>query len=535
MLAIAGIAAAVLAIALFQTRNLPLIDRDEGRYAEAARELRASGEWLVPRLYGVAYLEKPPLFYWATASAYALVGEDELGARLTPAVAAALGVLVTGLFGARYLSGRAGVLAAATLASSGLYFVLARVVVTDMLFTVLIASALMAFFVADRERRSFLPFWILAAAATLTKGPVAAVLCALVVIAHLAVERRLARIFAVDFLAGLAVYLPIVGTWLCLLETRFPGFFAFYVYKEHVLRVAGDEHREAFWWYGPWLLVGFLPWTPAWIAALPGTVRAMRGESERASALRFAGLWAVAILVFFSISRGKLVPYILPIFPALAIQLGDALDRWIGGDRVIPGIRLGFLGLGLALFAAAAVLPIVAHMSPVVVPRSTVAAAVVFGLSVAIVVLATHRRRDATPVAAIAAAIALLECVGAAIAAPIARPLTAMPAIEILRARLTPEDAFAAYGGYFPNVPFYLRRIPYFVGGNRELDFGISLEGNGPWVVDDLEALWKRIGRRRTFFLLRTRERDLNVLLALPGKVTLVHRGRTSSLVEVEP
>ena len=534
-LAIGAIAAVVLAVALFQTRNLPLIDRDEGRYAEAARELRASGDWLVPRLYGVAYLEKPPLFYWATASAYALIGEDELGARLTPAVAAALGVLVTGLFGARYLSGRAGVFAAATLGSTGLYFVLARVVVTDMVFTALIASALMAFFVADRERRSFLPFWFFAAAATLTKGPVAAVLCALVVIAHLMVERRLARIFTVDFLAGLAVYLPIVGAWLVLLETRFPGFVGFYVYKEHVLRVAGDEHWEAFWWYAPWLVVGFMPWTPAWLVALYGSLRAIRGESERATALRFAAIWAGAIFIFFSIPRGKLVPYILPIFPALAIQLGDALDRWIAGERAIPGIRFAFLALGLVLRAAAAGLPIVAHLSPVVVPRSTAAAAVVFGLSIAIVVLATHRRRDATPIAAIAAAIALLECVGAAIAAPIVRPLTAMPVIEILRERMTPEDAFAAYGGYFPNVPFYLGRIPYFVAGNRELDFGISLEGNGPWVVDDLDALWKRIGRRHTFFLLRTRERDLNVLLALPGAVTLVHRGRTSSLVEVEP
>jgi 4-amino-4-deoxy-L-arabinose transferase-like glycosyltransferase len=534
-MAVIAIAAAVLAVALFQTRNLPLIDRDEGRYAEAARELRASGDWLVPRLYGVAYLEKPPFFYWVTASAYALVGEDELGARLAPAVAAALGVLATGLFAVRYLRGRAGVLAAATLASSGLYFVFARVVVTDMLFTALLASALMAFFVADRERRSFLPFWLLAAAATLTKGPVAAVLCALVILTHLAVERRLPRIFAADFLGGLAVYLPIVGTWLFLLETRFPGFIGFYIYKEHVLRAAGDEHWEAFWWYAPWLLVGFLPWTPAWVAALPGSVRAMRADSTHATALRFTALWAGAIFVFFSIPRGKLVPYILPIFPALAIQLGDALDQWIAGDRAIPGIRFAFLGLGVVLFAAASSLPIVAHLSPVVVPRSTVAAAVVFGLAVAIVVLVTHHRRDATPVAAIAAAIGLLQCVGAAIAAPIVRPLTATPVIEILRERMTAQDAFAAYGGYFPNVPFYLRRIPYFVAGNRELDFGISLEGNGPWVVDDLEALWKRIGRRHTFFLLRTRDRDLDVLLALPGKAALVHRGRTSSLVEVEP
>ena len=412
---------------------------------------------------------------------------------------------------------------------------LARVVVTDMLFSVTIAAALVAFFVADVEKRSFLAFWILAAAATLTKGPVAAVLCALVIVVHWLSAGRLLRIFSLDFLSGIVVYLAIVGTWLGLVETRFPGFLDFYVYKEHVLRVAGDEHREAFYWYVPWLLLGFLPWTPVWLTMLGTIVERLRDHSLRATALRFAAIWAVVVLVFFSIPRGKLVPYIRPLFPALAIQLGDAFDRWIGEAKDVHGVRYGFLAIGLALLVGAIALPVIAHFSPIIVARGLLAWAVVTGLGLAIAVLAMHRRRGARPIVAVAASMAVLECFAVVIAAPIVRPLTAMPIVEILREQLAPDDVFAAYGGYFPNVPFYLRRVPYFVFGNRELDFGITLEGNGPYVVDDLAALEKRAGGRRTFFLLRTRERDLAALLKLPGNATVIHRGRTSSLVEVRP
>jgi 4-amino-4-deoxy-L-arabinose transferase-like glycosyltransferase len=361
------------------------------------------------------------------------------------------------------------------------------------------------------------------------------VLCALTILVHLAISRRLGLLFSLRFLYGLVVYMLLVGTWLVLVETRFPGFLAFYVYKEHVLRVAGDEHWEVFYWYVPWMLVGFLPWTPAWLAALPAIARRVRESSRSGQAVRFAVVWAAAVLVFFSVPRGKLVPYILPLFPALAIQLGDALSRWIAEEDEVRGVRFAFLLVGLGVLLAAAGLPIGRHLSPVLVPQGRVAWSVVLGLGSAVLVIALHRRRSAAPVLAVAGVVGLLECAAVVIAAPIIHPLTTMPIIEILRERLTPEDGFAAYGGYFPNVPFYLRRVPYFVFGNRELDFGVSLEGNGPWVVDDLRQLHARLGHRRIFFLLRTRERDLQTLLALPGTATLLHRGRSSSLVEYQP
>jgi 4-amino-4-deoxy-L-arabinose transferase-like glycosyltransferase len=331
------VAALTFAFALAGTRYIPLIDRDEGRYAEAAREMLVSGDWLVPRIFAVPYLEKPPLFYWLTAVSYAAAGVNELGARMVPAVSAALGVLATGLFGRRIFGGGAGVLGAAVLATSGLHLLLARVAITDMLFGALLTGALFAFFVAETERRTFLPFWVLAAAATLTKGPVAPVLCGLVGVSHLALVGRWQILRAARFWIGFPLFLAIVAPWFLLIQARYPAFLPYYVYKEHLLRVAGDEHREPFFWYLPWIVVGFLPWSVVACGALPAIRDRLRDPSAAGVAARFLIVWAAWVFAFFSVPRGKLVPYMLPVLPPLALLVGDALQRWRRGAVVSRG------------------------------------------------------------------------------------------------------------------------------------------------------------------------------------------------------
>src|SRR5262249_32117067 len=192
----------------------------------------------------------------------------------------------------------AGITSALILATSGLYFVLARVVVTDMLFSVLVAGSLLAYFLAESEGHSYAPFWLLAGAATLTKGPVGVVLCGLIVLGHLAVRGSWQSVRAARFWVGLPLYLGVVLPWFVLIEIRYPSFLRFYVYKEHVLRVAGDEHRQAFHWYVRWLLAGFLPWTPVLLAALPGIHRRTGEDSPAGVAARFAVIWVAVVFVF---------------------------------------------------------------------------------------------------------------------------------------------------------------------------------------------------------------------------------------------
>ncbi len=527
------VGALTLGVALFETRGLALIDRDEGRYAEAAREMLASGDWLVPPLYGVPYLETPPLFLWLTAASCGLVGVDELGARLVSALAAAAGVVVTGLFARRVFGRRAGVLAAAVLATTGLYFVLARVAITDMLFSVLVAGALKSWFLADSEKRSFHPFWLLAAAATLTKGPVAAALCGLTGLAYLASERTLGSMRSLRFWIGMPAFLAIVLCWFALVEVRYPGFLHFYVYKEHLLRVAGDEHRESLFWYLPWVLAGLLPWTPIAVALAPKFRRRLAERTAHGRAARFVAIWAGVVLVFFSVPRGKLVPYLLPMFPALAILLGDALDRWLEGPAS-AAVRRGFYAIAGCVLLAVCAVPIAARASPVALPPSLVMLVALALLAAGVVLLAFASSHGIRPIVAVAVSVAVVECAAVRVGSPVSRYLTTRPVVDILRRELRPEDALVLYSGYFPNVPFYLQQIPLFVEGNRELDFGISLEGSGPAVVKDLAAVERRVGKRRLLLVLRTRKRDLERLAQLPGS-RLLYKGRTSSRVERRP
>jgi hypothetical protein len=228
------------------------------------------------------------------------------------------------------------------------------------------------------------------------------------------------------------------------------------------------------------------------------------------------------------------VTYLLPMFPALAILLGDALDRWIAGDETGRAVPRAFASIGVALLAALVALPVAVHYSPVEIPAIAVllvGAAMVGG---GLMTLREARSRSWRPIAAIVGSTVALECAAIAVAAPVVAYFTAYPMIEVLRARLGPDDAVALFSGYFPNLPFYLQRIPYFVVGNRELDFGISIDGPGPWVVDNFDALKERVGNKRLFIALRTRKSDLEWLLKLPG-TRLLHRGRNSSLIEYRP
>jgi 4-amino-4-deoxy-L-arabinose transferase-like glycosyltransferase len=302
-----------------------------------------------------------------------------------------------------------------------------------------------------------------------------------------------------------------------------------------MLRVAGDEHREPLYWYVPWLLLCFLPWTPLLIAALSRIRRRLREPSREGAAGRFTGVWAVLVLAFFSLPRGKLVPYILPMFPALAILLGDALDRWIAADDGGRGVPRAFASIGLAFLAALGALPVGVHYSPVRIPPGLVLLIAATTLGAGVTTLYLARSRSWKPIAAVAGSVAALECAAIVTAAPVVPYFTAYPVIEALRARLRPDDPVVLYSGYFPNLPFYLQRIPYFVVGNRELDFGISLDGPGPWVVESFDVLKERVGNRRLLIVLRTRESDLKRLLNLPGEARLLHRGRTSSLIEYRP
>jgi dolichol-phosphate mannosyltransferase len=323
----------IAAVLLFGNLSYRLIEPDEARYAEIAREMLVTGDWIVPTLNHEPYLDKPPLFYWLVAASFKLFGTNECSARLVPASAAFLTVLVTYLFGRRMVGTRAAFLGAMTLTLSMCFVYCGRFLILDSLLSLTVTLALFAGYEALRTERIRWCWWLASAAScalgVLTKGPVAFVLLAPPLVTYFWLNRALAQPRAYHWIIYSGVVLAMTGPWYATLIAREPGFLPYFVWEHHIARYfLGRQHEAPIWFYLPVLWLGCLPWS---MLVVP-FARFMFSRSTSARALRprtmgFFALWAGWCIFFFSLSCGKLPPYVLPALPALGILLGCYLEN----------------------------------------------------------------------------------------------------------------------------------------------------------------------------------------------------------------
>src|SRR5262245_16230565 len=188
-----------------------LSEPDEGRNAEVAREMLASGDWVTPRINDAVYLDKPPLFFWAAAASLGLTGVNEWGARLPSALAALGGIGLAVLFARRHLCAATAAATAAILALSPLYLGFGRLVVFDTTLLFFTAAAILAAYECLESKRSvrLLPavFFAATGLGTITKGPVALVVPLLVAVAWSLVRRAPRRLARLRWGQGILVYL----------------------------------------------------------------------------------------------------------------------------------------------------------------------------------------------------------------------------------------------------------------------------------------------------------------------------------------
>ncbi len=306
----------------------PLLSPDEGRYAEIAREMAASGDFVTPRLNGLKYFEKPPLQYWLTALGLQAFGLHDAVVRLVPALYGLGTCVLAGLMLWRRDGRAAG--QRATLIAAGCTWIVANghFVSLDMGLTFWTTMTLMGLYhaVADGHgRRASLLVWIGMAGGFLSKGLVAGVLPVATVLLTALVCRQPRLLTAVRWWPGLPLFVLIVLPWLALVQLRNPGFFEFFFIHEHFQRFTSDVHRrvEPAWFFVPVFLLGGLPWLGHWVAAATRTAAAPPDDTARAqsTADRLLLIWAAFTFGFFSLSGSKLPSYILPMFPALAVWL----------------------------------------------------------------------------------------------------------------------------------------------------------------------------------------------------------------------
>jgi len=352
-------AAFLLAAAVFLAGlgSYGLVEQSDARYAEIAREMRISGDYLAPTLLGIKHFHKPPLIYWLTQPGYALLGQNEWGARI---FLAAAGLLLAGgvyRFALRHLPATAPwsvLLLATTPAVIGA----SRMLTIDLLLTLCLATALMAWYdvrSGTGRRGALVAFYASVGLAFLAKGPVGWLLLLLVIAPAAWLTRgttpRLRRSWGLAW--GIPLALAIAAPWYLVVMVKTPGLTGYFLGQQLAgrLKEGGLGHPHP-WHYFLGVYPGLgLPW----ILLAPAGWRVIRRRDRSLAA--FLALWAIVPPLFFSLPATKLPLYVLPAFPAVALLACAALEDPRAARRplLIAGGAYLFLGVALALVGAGVV------------------------------------------------------------------------------------------------------------------------------------------------------------------------------------
>jgi len=336
----------------------PLVIPDEVRYAEIPREMVASGDWIVPRLNGLLYFEKPVMGYWLNGIAMKLFGENAFSVRITSAISAGLSALMVFFLSSRFLNSRyKGAMASSVYLTFFLVYGLGVFSLLDGMFSFFLTASMGFFFLAWSDRshpHSYYGYLILAGIfcgfAFLTKGFLAFAIPVSIIVPFLVWEKNYRMIFSaswIPILTALIIILP----WAVLIHLKAPDFWNFFFWHEHVKRFfsEGAQHKQSFFFFFMVVPVALFPWT----FLLPAAISGLWEKGLKTPFLRYALCWFVFPFLLFSISSGKLPTYILPCFPALAILLSMGLIEYLNIPKTFwfdKGVLLlmGFVGLLIA-------------------------------------------------------------------------------------------------------------------------------------------------------------------------------------------
>jgi 4-amino-4-deoxy-L-arabinose transferase-like glycosyltransferase len=462
--------AVFIAVLWFATSSMrPLFNTDEGRYAEIPREMLSGGDWVIPHLNGLAYIEKPPLQYWATALSLRVFGQSEFAARFYTVLCALVTVLAVCFVARRLWGSAAAWRTAAMLPSMLLFLAMGQLLTLDMSLTLYMTLALGAFLLAQAsgtvpgakyERRWMLIAWVAVALGVLTKGLVAAAIPGVVLVLYSLYARDFAVWRRLHLFGGLPVFLAITVPWHWLAARRLPDFLQFFFVHEHFARyLTPSANREESWWFfGAVFLIGSAPWT---LSALRVMFRgwqrgAARDEFDPPLFLR---IWVLFVCVFFSLSDSKLIPYILPAMPALALLMAslpeDVLKREVLQTALLTLCAAVALAL-VCLFGPRFIAPSdrSAYFVSLAKPLAQIAAL----LAASGLYVLSQRRRDVTRSAVFLGVgwclSGLLLVRAAAVVAPV------YSGVELARAQpVIPRDVpLYSVATYDQSLPFYWRR-----------------------------------------------------------------------------
>lgn len=516
-----------------------LLGPDEGRYASIALEMMRSGDWITPRLNGFLYFEKPPLQYWMGAASYHLLGVNAFAARLWPALAGFLTIVAVSFTARRLWGPAAAAHAAMALAATAWVVLNSHFLSLDMGLALFLTLALCGFLLAQRDdagpaaqRHAMWATWAAMAGATLSKGLVGLLIPGATLLLYSLLNGQWAMWRRMHWRSGLALYLALATPWFVAVSLRNPGFFEFFFVHEHLQRYLTDAARRTgpLWYFVPFLLVGFLPWT----TLLPALARlgARRDPQHQFQPLRLLLIWSVFVFVFFSVSRSKLPSYILPMFPALALLLAAHLER-VDATRLARHLLLPVAACVAVLIGA----PFAGRLAPADTPAAvldSLATAMAIGAALFLVAAALARRalgrgRKTSAMLAISAGSVLALSIAMSGHDSHGRLKSSERAVAALAPHLRADTKVFSLAMYDQTLPFYLGRNVTLVAFTGEFAFG---QRNDPqrWIptIEGFATHWREITDgaammpRAVHLALQQRGLPMTIVFEDPRRVVVV-------------
>lgn len=487
----------------------PLFVPDEGRYAEIAREMVTTGQYITPHLDGIKYFEKPALFYWMCAAAIKAGGTSLWSVRSISALLAILGCLFTYGAARALFDRKTGLLAAMILGTSTLYFVMAHMISLDLPITTFLSATLFSFLIGWQRADHTTKYWMWLAAASaacavLIKGLIGIVFPGLIIGTWLVTTGNIKQIKRLHLGSSLVIFFVLAAPWHILVSLQNPEFSYFYFIEQHFLRYTTMDvgHYQPSWFFIPCLVLGFFPWIgflpQALVYALPKSWSEFRTKQTE----YFLLLWAILIFAFFSFSKSKLIPYIVPVLPPLAIltahYLRSNIQAGIKAGSIVISIFAMIIAYALYHFAFTLELPNPHHAKLFLIA----AAACITCGSLLTTWLAFRTSRFMLPVLIATTAVFLLSTIAAL---PSIDTRTVRPLASIIKPLLDTNSTVITYNQYYQDLPYYLERQVNILNWQNELSYGMKHQAHHEWMIDD-QTFWQLWDSDKRIFVVISNE-----------------------------
>lgn len=443
-----------------------LWDSTEAFYTETPREMIELNSYVVPYFNYQPRLNKPPLAYWLVIPFYHLFGAEHLVARAVNALGASLLVVLTWALARRLFTQRAGLLAAAMIATTPRLLLIAQKSLIDTYFTLLVVAALFFFWRSverDTSAAVVLAFYVVLGLAVLTKGPLALVLTGGIGLLFLLMTGRWAVVHHMKIPIGVLILVGIVVPWYVAVYLRV-GWepIAAFIFRDNIGRFTSDIDwsERGHFFYGSVLLADFFPWSLYLVPACVLGYRLWRSRASQHASVIFLLLWIAFMLMFFSLARNKQEYYLLPLYPAAAALVAHWFDRLMEGAAtaweqrsaqwitVLAGLTLVVGGILIALF-----------MHRVLLSPRAAAGMILPIIGAGWLLWHVRRQKLKRMPVALAGVVVLGVVLYQSVYLPVIEPLRpTRPLAEVIARRAGPDDLIGAYKYAAPSLTFYLRR-----------------------------------------------------------------------------